>query len=151
MALKKLDDPVYAERFIEDFIRAAIGQSSGSPGDDEAGHRTVHEDEYDLIQRTIDKLDSIEALKERLGIPSGRSGRSWIDCLKDPGVIVGILNAAKLIVSGQSPAPSRTYVGCIDGEVREVTGVLFINKSGDFRYIMHNYVPDAAGYPKPVS
>jgi hypothetical protein len=118
IAIKKLDDPAYAEPLIEDFIRSAFGHSGGPDTGEDFNYPPNRGDTACTpAQQLIGQMNDIDELKERLGIPAGRPG--VLSKLLTPDVVTGVLGLVKVMITKDSTpqAPVRTYIIDMGGQL----------------------------------
>ena len=120
LALKRLDDPAYAEQFVEDFVRSAFGHEGKPVTGEEVGYLQGRDGEGSAARQLIDQMEDIDELKQRLG--GGGSG--GLSGMITPEVVAGVIDLVKtLITKGQPQGPQlgRTYIIDIEGQPREVS------------------------------
>ena len=121
LALKRLDDPAYAEQFVEGFVASAFGHE-GKPvaGSEEFGYSPDRSGDGTPAQQLIEQMNDIEELKQKFGSGGGLSG------MLTPDVITSVIDLVKtMITKGQSPVQGpqveRTYIIDVEGQPREVS------------------------------
>lgn len=118
LALKRLDDPAYAERFVEDFISSAFGAKPTTEGE-ETGYFTGRGGDGTPAQQLLEQMNDIEELKQKFGGSGG-----GLSGMLTPEVIAGVIDLVKtMMTKGQLPGPQveRTYIISIEGQSREVS------------------------------
>ena len=117
IAIKKLDDPAFAEPLVEEFIRSAF-RSGGRPdtGEDFNYPPNRGDTAYTPAQQLIGQMNDIDELKQRLGIPAGGPSLSK---LLTPDVVTGVLGLVKVMITKDNTpqAPLRTYIIDMGGQL----------------------------------
>jgi hypothetical protein len=118
IAIKKLDDPAFAEPLIEDFIRSAFGHGGRTDTGEDFNYLPGRGDTACTpAQRLIEQMDGIDELKDRLGVHAGGFG-GWSQLLT-PDLVTGVLDLVKVTISkgNQPQAPVRTYIIDMGGQL----------------------------------